>query len=267
MYKIGFNDCIPKNGSPATLIGCMEKSLREYRTIKEKFTESIEGIIIQTVHSNILLNNHSYTLDNCLSDLGRDYKTLGYRVFTKYPIENYYSIDEKTIENNYTIEIDAEKYNAFHPKIVADNNGILFTLAIHNDLKKDTLTIANINDDIVEVVNLFGEIANTNFICNLLFEIKHKQLDNFNQLLSVLGNHVFSPRFQKNFEGLNTQVQFSIIEHFKKAINRNGSTKLFADGDLIKDVTPQKEIKIKIYELRIFSPIAIRRRFNNLTQR
>lgn len=52
--------------------------------------------------------------------------------------------------------------------------------------------------------------------------------------------------------------QNSIIADFSRAIDRNLDTRFSADGELIKDVTPDKEKSIKVYELRVFEPIAIR---------
>lgn len=76
--------------------------------------------------------------------------------------------------------------------------------------------------------------------------------------MALIGNGIDSERLKKGFNQATTQVQDSIIEHFQSAINRAGASRFFSDRELVRDVTPEKEIKIRVFELRIFTPVAYR---------
>jgi hypothetical protein len=84
---------------------------------------------------------------------------------------------------------------------------------------------------------------------------------NFDKLKDILGSTVYNKNFVNNFSGFSSDVQISIIEEFKKAKRRKLMTPFFPDTKIIKDVTSNNH-NVKVMELRVYHPMAIRVYFN-----
>jgi hypothetical protein len=260
MFDFFFNDCIPNNYSKLSLTQCLEQTLSEYNDIKKSYPTEVDGIITSTSILNFIVNQENYSLADCIASMSnKDLRTLAYRIFLKYPIEKYSSKinEDELLAKEYSITVSGTIHTAINPVIVSFNNGVLFTLGLHNDLRKDILTISSNTTATVNVNNLFGLEINTTYIKNLVKQSLTKKLGNFDKFLDLIGANTYSSRFASGFEDASSQVQVSILEHVEAAINRNGSSKFFADGTLIKDVTPEK-FDFRVLELRIFSPVAYR---------
>jgi hypothetical protein len=190
----------------------------------------------------------------------RDLRKYAFALFRKYPIEKYFDTENEDylIETDFIIYIADLPYNALNPQIVRENEGSLFSLALHEDLCRDELSIINNGTREFIVLNLFGSKNNTWFIDRKINETILSKAGNFEKLKLSIGECLCSERFENSFNNIPSQIQDSVIQHFIKAKKRNGSTCFFADGDLIKDVTPEQETAIKVFELRIFNPVAYR---------
>jgi len=260
MHIFCFNDCIPSSGQERELVSCLENTIREYDKIRKQFPKDILGVVTSNEPSNVILNDNNCTLADCVLKLEHSIRRIGFTIFKNYPIEVYYeNIDEDIlIKNDYIIKINNIQHNAINAKIVSQKNGILFSLALHSDIKKNCLDIFDKQNNISVVNNLYGELSNTEFISRHINQEIIDKLGNYEKLLFLLNKSLVSERFKKGFEAASAIVQQSIINHFQIAINRNGVTRFYSDGNLIKDVTPEKETKIKVFELRIFDPIAYR---------
>ncbi len=260
MYQFCFNDCMPNTASENSLTECLQNTLKEYNEVKKSYPENVDGIVTSYRISQFLLNANNFSLENCVASMtDKDLRTLAYRIFSKHPIEKYYAEinEDDLLQKDYTITVAGTNHTAINPVIVSSNNGVLFTLGLHNDLRKDVLRITSNTTATVDVNNLFGLDVNTTYIKDLIKQSITDKLGNFEKLLKMIGANSCSTRFKKSFDGLSSKVQLSILEHFEAAKKRKGVTPFFADKDLIKDVTPEK-IPFKVYELRIFSPVAYR---------
>ena len=166
MFQFCFNDCIPQNGNEHSLMECLSKTLTHFDKIKKQFPDTVEGIITDKLPSQVILNSQQYSLHNCILNLGREIKRVAFTHFNKYPVEGNFVInnEDDLLRENYSIIIDTISYNAINAKIVSENEGVLFTLAIHNDLKQNTLTIMGDKEQSYQVLNLFGEDTNTHYI-------------------------------------------------------------------------------------------------------
>ena len=280
MYQFCFNDCIPNTASQHALIDCLQNSLKEYNEVKKAYPNEIDGVVTSVSIADFLLNAPDYSLAKCVSEMpDKDMRTLAYSLFTKHPIEQYYAeIDEDDLlQKEYSLTIAGTAHTAINPVIVSSNNGVLFSLGLHNDLRKNVLTVTSNTTATVDVNNLFGLDANTTFIKGLIKQSLTDKLANFDKLIEMLSRAPkekdkvqlkphFSTRFKKGFDELSSQVQVSILEHFKAAMKRNGVTPLFSDNDLVKDVTPER-VPFKVFELRIFKPVHIRVYFYEGTNR
>lgn len=261
MYQFCFNDCIPNTASEHSLIQCLVETLKEYNDVKKEYPEEVDGIVTSVSINDFILNAQlNYNLATCVSAMpDKDLRTLAYRIFTKHPIEKHYAEinEEDLLQNDYKLNIDGTNHTAINPVIVSVNNGVLFTLGLHQDLRNDVLKIISNTEATVDVNNLFGLAENTTYIKEIIKQSTIDKLENFEKLLVIIGNNTFSPRFKKSFDGLSVQVQESILEHFEAAKARNGVTPFYADNDLIKDVS-QEGIAFRVFELRIFKPVPFR---------
>ncbi|MBI3233255.1 MAG: hypothetical protein HYZ42_04325 [Bacteroidetes bacterium] len=166
---------------------------------------------------------------------------------------------DSLIEAECFTKINNTPYNAINHVILNANDGVLFTLALHDHLKLNTLKVDCEKDKYsINVNNLFGEKTNTEFVCDLIKKSIVSKRNNFEKLLALIGENIHSKRFLKGFESASEPVQEAIITHFQNAIDRNGASRFYADGILIKNVTPAKETKIQVFELRLFDPVAYR---------
>ena len=260
MHQFCFNDCMPMDADEYQLVSGLKQTLMEYHKLKSDFSDEVNGIITHKLPSQLFINSTSFSLLNCIDGLDRPLRRIAYAYFNKYPIDKNFLVkdEDDLITGEYSIVIENAHHNAINAKIVAENEGVLFTLAIHDDLKKNVLDIHGVKQTTTTVNNLFGEPMNTGFINNLIIESINSKLGNFDKLLAIFGSNSYNEKFKRSFENVPKAVQDSIINHFQKAVERHGATMFYADGDLIKDVTPEKETQIKILELRIFDPIAYR---------
>ncbi len=261
MYQFCFNNCIPNTASEHSLTQCLVDTLKEYNDVKKEYPDEVDGIVTSVSINDFILNAQlNYNLATCVSAMpDKDLRTFAYRIFTKHPIEKHYAEinEEDLLQNDYQLNIDGTNHTAINPVIVSVNNGVLFTLGLHQDLRKDVLNIISNTEATVDVNNLFGLAENTTYIKEIIKQSTIDKLENFEKLLAIIGNNTYSPRFKKSFDGLSSQVQESILEHFEAAKARNGITPFFADNDLVKDVSEQG-IAFRVFELRIFKPVPFR---------
>jgi hypothetical protein len=261
MYKFYFNDCLPRDKSRHEIIGGFEKVLSEYKMIRSKYINDVDGVVTMKMPDVTILNNDSFTLKHCIEDLAdRNLKRYAFAVFTKYPVEEYfYSKDEdRLLEKGCCLVIGGIEYDALNVKIVQENEDFLFSLPLHDDLRQDELPITSGNDNTCFIHNLFGKPANTDYIDRTIQELLSVKLDAFERLLYEVGKCFYTRQFEYAFKKILRQVQESIIACFAASKKRNGPTPFYADDKLIKDVTPSKEQNIKIYELRVHAPVAYR---------
>ncbi|MEA4821776.1 MAG: hypothetical protein VB122_06075 [Erysipelotrichales bacterium] len=260
MFVFCFNDCIPQNHSDETVDKCLENSLKEYHVLTQKFPKEVNGIITSTTPIHLYVNENS-SLSDCMCRIAdHELKRYAFSVFQKHPVESYYDIDDEAIliDNNFFIKIGNASYNAFYPFIAFKNQGVLFSLAVDSDICKNQLTIFNDEIKIADIDNLHGNKTNTDYIANLIEKSLYDKAENLDKLFMVLGINKASERFLKNFNNFPANAQLAIIRHFRDAKKRKLTTPFSADNDLIKDVTPKKEVKIRVFELRLFDPVACR---------
>jgi hypothetical protein len=260
MFQFCFNDCIPKDGTNDGLVSHLAVTLTHYDTIKRKFSTSIDGIITDRYPSDLILNNSQFSLANCISQLSRELKKIALSNFNKYPVDTYYVLADidNLLEREYSIEINATPLDALNAKIVEENGGVLFTLPIHDDLKKNRLTIADKEKLTVEVLNQYGADTNSEFVSDYIQADIVKRLDGFAKLLALVGDCKYNDRIQRDFESLTYATQTILLKSIEHALERKAKTRFYPDDNFIKDVTPDKERVIKVFELRIFTPVAIR---------
>jgi hypothetical protein len=263
MFHFCFNDCIPKNSSNDVLVKHLTVTLTHYDLIKKKFPGSVNGIITDRLPEKVYLNNANFSLVDCIQYLEREIRKIALSNFGKHPVDDYFNeIDiDSLLENEYSITIDNVGYDATNAKLVQNNGGMLFTLAVHNDLQKNTLVICDKANSTCEATNQYGAEANTNYILELIYSDIVKRADGFDKLLALVGECAYDEDFKSEFDNLTYTTQNFLLKEVEHAINRKERTRFYPDDKLIKNVTPGNEKEISVFELRIYSPVAIRMYF------
>uniref|UniRef100_UPI00404B3B9F hypothetical protein n=1 Tax=Flavobacterium sp. TaxID=239 RepID=UPI00404B3B9F len=269
MIHFSFNECFPKTQSDDFIVNCLNNSISEFKKVKSKFGYLVNGILTDREPKKVLLNNNLNLADS-IKYLDRDNRTIALANFNKYPIEDYCDfIDyDEIILKKYFIEVANVNYDSLNAKISQLNDGILFSLAIHTDLKQNFVIIhEEDSSNKSKVLNHFGEVNNSEFIIQSINNEIINSKKGFEKFISLFENPVYLNSFQQDFEKLTIACQDSIIREFIEAKKRNLPTNFSADGTLIKDVTNVKEKEINVFELRIFSPVAIRVYFYETDQK
>ncbi|WP_396194975.1 hypothetical protein [Flavobacterium sp.] len=260
MFQFCFNDCIPNDGTNDMLVNHLSTTLTHYDQIKNKFPSNIDGIITDRYPTKLILNNIDFSLANCIEQLNRELKKIALINFNKYPLEYYFTItdEDNLIKGEFSIDINKISYDGINAKIVEENEGILFSLPVHNDLKKNKLTISNNQNEKYNVLNQYGDDSNTEFILDLINADLIQSKEGFQKLIAIIGNCIYNERFQREFENLPSSTQKKVLDHTVQSINRKEKTRFYPDDKIIKDVTPNKEADIKVFEMRVFNPLALR---------
>jgi hypothetical protein len=261
MTKFYFNDCLPRNESRHAVLSCFEGILPEYSSIKSKYGRDIDGIVTSKMPEHIILTKDGFTLKNCIEELqDRNLKKYAFAVFRKYPIEDYFSSkdEDELINGNYQVVINDITCDALNLKLVQENGGFAFSLSVYEELKRNVLLISSRDGKEYPVPNFFGGAENTIYIEKKLQELIAANTGNFEKMIKEIGICSYDDRFEDSFNRIPFSVQNAIIGCFRAARGREGFTPFYADGRLVKDVTPDKEKDIRLSELRIHSPVAHR---------
>jgi hypothetical protein len=249
----------------ATLFG---NTITEFDILVKKNIDIEPGIILEKEVSKTI--NCGNNLKNVIQAIpNREKRTLAFAYLTRYPIQHCFNsddIEDQLLEEDYKLE----EVDATNLAIAKHNNFFLFTVAVDNSLKNNTLQI-NGKSQKQTIDNLFGENQNTQYIESQILKINAASLDLFEQLKIELKNSVSTLTFEKAYKSANSDVQQSIIDCFIEAPKRGLASPYFPDnkqGGLIKDVTPDHNTKkSKVYELRVYTPVALRVYFYELNDK
>ena len=258
MSHFCFNDCFPKTFSNDEVITAFQNSIKEYSVLKEKYGDKITGILTNGIPEKISVSS-SLTLHQAIFLLDRDYKITALTNFNKYPIDLFLEVDDdELLKEEFFVIVGEEKFDGLNARISFLNNGILFSFGVHEDIRKDEITIHQENGSQSTIRNQFG--LNTNTASLILSIDNHiaQSLVGFTKFLNIFSDPFYFKSLKSEFESFPVNCQNAIIDGFTQAGLRKLNSNFAADGNLIKDVTPEKEKQIKVYELRIFEPVAIR---------
>jgi hypothetical protein len=259
-----FNEITPELISIEEIIQALEKTIREYKNIKEQYPDIIDGIV-----TSLYLDKFKITKDITLSDCvkgitSKEIRGYSYLLFQKYPVDNYTDVDIVIDEEiDYHFLINKKKEDALTIKAASNIGGVLFSLNLHNDLAKNTLSIKGSDNSTFNIDNLFGENINTKYIESQICKEVESKLGNLERLELILDKTINSGKFIKEFEKVSKDIQDAIIEGFRFIVEcKNNDTNI--DETLLKDVTPDKEKKISLKELKLGKPFLKRVYFTEI---
>lgn len=201
----------------------------------------MDGIVTSKMPGCVLLNEDGFTLKNCIEGLeDRNLRKYAFAVFGKYPIEDYFALRdmEALVEGGYRVMVDNIACDAINLKLAHENDGLAFSLPLHGDLEKNALLITDKNSNEYCILNLFGDDGNTDYIEKIIQEQNAAKAGNFARLIHEVGKCSYNSQFEEAFNKAPFSVQAAIIGRFKAARNRRGPSPFYADGDMIKDVSP-----------------------------
>ncbi|MBI1307427.1 MAG: hypothetical protein GC181_12560 [Bacteroidetes bacterium] len=106
--------------------------------------------------------------------------------------------------------------------------------------------------------------AVTNQMSYDLWSFNHSS--SLQRLDSVVGTNVKFSNFSKEFLNLSEECQEAIIDLFQRAKDRELVTPFYPDTKITKDVT-QSKFKHSVWELRVYSPVALRVYFHETSDK
>lgn len=273
MQKFYFNECLPETNDLSNFNELFCNTLRSFNELSKKHSSIEKAIVTEKLPSDISIGQIG-TLHDVIDNIeNKELRNVAFTYFNRYPIGQHFSLDEEAIdiilEKNFVVEFDGDEMDAMNLAIVGLNNGFLFTTATHNSLKVDFISPAPKSEgQIISICNLHGDISiekipdlqqpNTLFIEGKVIEAELTTKSFFEQLIAVLGNCIYSTNFEREFYKLRVIEQKSVIDEFQKAKERGLASPFYPDTKIIKDVTPDQSNKCSIYELRVYTPTAIR---------
>ncbi|MGV8945378.1 MAG: hypothetical protein ACOH1N_03030 [Lutibacter sp.] len=259
-----FNEIVPNDVSNTEILKALEDTIKQYKILKEKFPENIDGIITTTQLDKIILCDN-FDLTSFLKSLkNKEIRGYAYSIFTKYPMDNYFETDSVLMEEiEYFLFLNEIKNDALYLKVVSNVNGIAFTLNLHIALAKNSLKIDSSDYSTFSIDNLFGYEDNTKHICEIIKAEEYSKLGNFEKLQDVLKNPKYSKKFENSFSKISKEIQDIIIESFETVID-NRAKGVDTSETLLRDVTPSKEKEISVKELKVRDPIAKRIYFSEI---
>lgn len=257
------NDCIPKQVDKHTFLNKLINSVVEFNKLLEKNINVARGIVTH-MPPYLCEYGDGFNLQQVLDLIDdKSTKDLAYSLFLKFPIgKPHYNDDyEELIAASYCLLLGEEKFDATNLAIVQKNCGFLLSPAVVDELMTDTVKISVDSSLDLELSNLFGKEINTLTIEEIILSLNQVNLELFEKFLSIFDKPVYCKQFRKDFDNLSIISKNLIISHFEDAIKRELVTNFSADGDLIKDVTPQKA-KCHVFELRVRKEKELRIYFN-----
>jgi hypothetical protein len=256
-----FNEIIPSAISDIEILIALKNTVVEYKILKEKYPNYIDGIISSAQLNSINLTENLTLADILESIDNKEIKAYSFSIFTKYPIENFLDIDTVLAEQNeHCFVLDTNKRDALFIKIISNRNGILFSLNLHSDLAKDSLVVNSSNSTSFSVDNLYGLKFNTDIIEEIIKNEELSKLGNFDRLKQVLNNPTSSKKFDITFSKMSKEIQDLIIEGFETIINYKKEGFNIPET-LLREVTHKSET---IKELKMRDPVAKRLYFKEI---
>jgi putative component of toxin-antitoxin plasmid stabilization module len=266
MHTFYFNhECLPVCEDRVRFREAFEATLTAYDELaREAEANVFQGIITETLPSHLNLGG-DFTLGDVIKEIPNGaLRGLAYRYFTRYPIEDHLGATHQTMVSESELDeagsfiwlCETEARRCFYLVLAGFHKGFAFSPSMEACL---AIHLLELNDGAksVEIPNLYGEESNLQAIREEINRRNQTFRTLFDQLLTVLGKCVLAPKFRKEFEQLRDSEKQSIIDMVERAKDRNLASPLFPDTKIIKDVS-QQDGKCKVYELRVYTPTALR---------
>lgn len=259
MHKFYFNnECLVGNFSNHDFDELFAKSLEEFSLITEKQKSVLNGIITEKLPSDLNINSSSNLSEAIERIHNKDLKRLAFAWFRNYPIDEHFNLEvDSRLDENYTININHSNISIFYLPYISRKKGFALTVPVFEELKVDTLSLREQDGETINVNNFYGIESNSVIIENIVEEFNRESLSRIDQLKTIITSVVTDKLFDKDFSKLTIIEQDSILELLSETKSEKILFPIMPDGVKISKVNPKKE-KIEVYELRVFTPTALR---------
>lgn len=264
MYSY-FNECLPRNQVVEQYASALQDTALAYASLKKRHN-SLEGIVSTVEWNSMLMNDEDITLGDCIKKIqNQSVRNLVCSWLKNYPVRDY--IDETIneddlIEQSYTLSIGGTDYPATNLAIARYNGIFLFTLGIHEDLRKNELTLIGSGDKSLSVCNLYSQQPeNVAYVEQLIIDAENSTLSITEQIDKLFGGRVKRTNaYCQAFSKLGEANQQAILARLKRAKELN-LLDFKVDDDIFRHTSgfdKKEKYYGPVFELRIREPKEIR---------
>lgn len=260
MYSY-FNECLPRDQVVEQYASALLETSIAYASLKSKHP-LLEGVVSIMEWNSVVISEDGITLWDCIQKIGsRTMRTLICSWFKNYPVRDFLdeTINEKDlVEQSYMLSVAGAEYSAMNLAIAKNNGVFLFTLGVHDDLRKDKLALIGSGGKQLSVCNLYSNIeANVSIVEQFIIDAEAATMSIAEKIDRLLGGRVKRTKaYIQAFGKLGMANQQAILDRLKKA-KELGLLDFRVDDDIFRHTSgyDKKEKHYgPVYELRIREP-------------
>lgn len=264
MYSY-FNECLPRNQVVEQYALALQDTALAYASLKKQHT-NLEGIVTTVDWNSILMSDEGIFLEDCIKKIqNQSVRNLLCSWLKNYPVRDYLDEtinEDDLIEQSYSLSIEGTDYPATNLAIAYYNGIFLFTLGIHEDLRKNELTLVGSGDKSLSVCNLYSQLPeNVAFVEHFIIDAEDSTLSITEQIDKLLDGRVKRTNaYCQAFSKLGEANQQAILDRLKRAKELN-LLDFKVDNDIFRHTSgfdKKEKYYGPVYELRVREPKEIR---------
>lgn len=264
MYSY-FNECLPRNQVVEQYALALQDTALAYASLKKQHT-NLEGIVTTVDWNSILMSNEGISLEDCIKKIqNQSVRNLLCSWLKNYPIRDYLDEtinEDDLIEHSYSLSIEGTDNPATNLAIAYYNGIFLFTLGIHEDLRKNELNLVGSGDKSLSICNLYSQQPeNVAFVEQFIIDAENSTLSITEQIDKLLDGKVKRTNaYCQAFSKLGEANQQAILDRLKKAKELN-LLDFKVDNDIFRHTSgfdKKEKYYGPVYELRVREPKEIR---------
>ena len=264
MYSY-FNECLPRNQVVEQYASALQDTALAYASLK-KLHNSLEGIVSTVEWNSMLMNDEGISLGDCIKKIqNQSVRNLVCSWLKNYPVREYLDEtinEDDLIDQSYTLSIGGTDYPATNLAIARYNGIFLFTLGIHEDLRRNELTLIGSGDKSLIVCNLYSQQPeNVAYVEQLIIDAENSTLSITEQIDKLFGGRVKRTNaYCQAFSKLGEANQQAILARLNRAKELN-LLDFKVDDDIFRHTSgfdKKEKYYGPVYELRIREPKEIR---------
>lgn len=264
MYSY-LNECLPPNPVVEQYAVALQDTALAYASLKKQHN-NLEGIVSTVEWNSMLMNDEGISLGDCIRKIeNQSVRRFLCSWLINYPVREHLDEtinEDDLIEQSYSLSIGGTDYPATNLAIAHYNGIFLFSLGVHEDLRKNELKIVGSGDKTLSVCNLYSQQPeNVAFVEKFIVEAENSTLSITEQVDRLLGGRVKRTNaYCQAFSKLGKTNQQAILDRLKRA----QELKLIdfkVDDDIFKHTSgfdKKEKFYGPVYELRIREPKEIR---------
>ncbi len=264
MYSY-FNECLPHNQVVEQYASALQDTALAYALLKKRHN-SLEGIVSTAEWNSMLMSDEDISLGDCIKKIqNQSVRNLVCSWFKNYPVRDYLDEtinEDDLIEQSYSLSIEGTDYPATNLALAHYNGIFLFTLGIHEDLRKNELTLVGSGDKSLSVCNLYSQQPeNVAFVEQFIIDAENSTLSITEQIDKLLDGRVKRTNaYCQAFSKLGEANQQAILARLKRSKELN-LLDFKVDDDIFRHTSgfnKKEKYYGPVYELRIREPKEIR---------